>query len=109
MELEITWGRIWRIWWAYVWRNVLMTIVAMILGGIMGFIIGFFFGLLGVDQQVTQLVVTPLGFLLGLGLSVFPMRMILGKNFGEFRLVLVRNEIAEKPPVDSAPVAPPAG
>lgn len=91
METEITWRRTWRIWWAYAWRNLLMTIASMIAGGIVGFIVGFLLGMLGVEQQIIQYVTGSLGFVIGFLLSVLPMRMILGKNFGDFRLVLISN------------------
>ncbi len=91
MEVEISWRRTWRIWWAYAWRNLLMTLASMVAGGIVGFIVGFLLGLLGVEQQIIQYITGSLGFVIGFLLSVLPMRMILGKNFGDFRLVLIRN------------------
>jgi hypothetical protein len=91
MELEITWGRVVRIWWAYAWRNLIAIVVAMLAGGIMGGIMGFILGAAGVPIETIKIIVMPIGFILGLVISVFPMKMILGKNFGEFRLVLVQN------------------
>ena len=96
LEAAITWRRTWRIWWAYAWRNLLMTIAAMIAGGIVGFIFGFILALLGVEQQIIQFVTGSLGFVIGFLLSVLPMRMILGKNFGDFRLVLISNTDASQ-------------
>jgi xanthine/uracil permease len=89
MELEITWGRVVRVWWAYCWRNLIAIVVAMILGGIVGFIIGFMMTMLGASITEVQYVTAPLGALIGLALSVIPMKMILGKDFGEFRLALI--------------------
>ena len=92
MELEITWNRAIRIWWSYLWRNLIAIVVAMIIVMILGFIIGFIMGAMGFPILTIQLVTAPLGFLLGLGISVVPMKMILGKDFGEFRLVLLAKE-----------------
>ncbi len=96
VETAITWRRTWRIWWAYAWRNLLITVAAMIAGGIVGFIVGFVLALLGVEQQIIQYITGSLGFVIGFLLSVLPMRMILGKNFGDFRLVLISNTDASQ-------------
>lgn len=91
MELEITWERTLRIWWAFFWRSMIAMVVAMGCGYVMGFIVGFVLALLGASKELIVLVVTPLGFMIGACISVFPLKMILGKNFGEFRLVLKSN------------------
>lgn len=88
-ELEITWPRAFRIWWSYLWRNLIAIIVAMLLGGIVGFILGFIMGMFGLPAKTIQLVTTLTGAVIGLGISIIPMKLILGKNFGKFRLVLV--------------------
>lgn len=92
MELEITWNRAIRVWWSYLWRNLIAIVVAMIIGMILGFIIGFIMGAMGFPILAIQIVTAPLGFVIGLGISVVPMKMILGKDFGEFRLVLLAKQ-----------------
>jgi hypothetical protein len=92
MELEVTWGRAVRIWWAYLWRNIIAVLVAMIIGGIMGGIIGAVMALSGLPREAIAYVTMPIGFLLGMGISVVPIKLILGKDFGEFRLLLVSKE-----------------
>ena len=47
---------------------------------------------MGTSITTVQYIVAPIGFVIGLAISIIPMRLILGKNFGEFRLVLVKNE-----------------
>lgn len=89
MELELTWGRAVRVWWSYFWRNLIAIVAAMILGGIVGFIVGFVMGMLGVSITAIQYTTGLLGILIGTALSVVPMKMILGKDFGDFRLVLM--------------------
>jgi hypothetical protein len=91
MEVEITWGRAAKVWWAFWWRTVLIALPAsMILGGCAGGVIGFFLGMLGVPLDVISTVGGVMGFVLGLGVSIVPMKMILGKNFGGFRLSLIQ-------------------
>jgi hypothetical protein len=92
MELEITWKRVVRIWWAYFWRNIIATIAALICGGIVGGIVGFVLSLLGVSTETGVLVTAPIGVVLGFIISLIPMKMIIGKDFGEFRLVLLAKE-----------------
>ncbi|PWW83169.1 MULTISPECIES: hypothetical protein [Prosthecochloris] len=92
MELEITWGRVIRVWWAYLWRNLVAILVATILGAIVGGVMGAILYMSGVTSVETlQLVITPISIAIGLVISLFPIKMILGKDFGEFRLVLVEN------------------
>lgn len=92
MEVEITWGRVIRVWWAYLWRNLVALVVAAIAGGIVGFILGFIMGAMGVAPKTIQYVTAPLGVIIGLAISIIPMKMILGKDFGQFRLVLVSKD-----------------
>jgi len=94
MELEITWGRVTRIWWSYVWRNLIAVIAAMVLGGILGAVLGFVMGKMGVPRQAILFITAPIGFIIGLLVSIVPMKLILGKDFGEFRLVLLSNDSA---------------
>lgn len=92
MELEITWTRTIKVWWSYFWRNLIAIVVAILAGAIIGFILGFIMGTLGISSQTIRFVVAPISGIIGLLISIVPMKMILGKNFGEFRLVLVSNE-----------------
>ena len=95
MELEITWNRVIKVWWSYLWRSLLAAIVAMVIGAIIGGIFGFILGMLGFQTETIQLFVMPIGFLIGVGISIIPLKLILGKDFGEFRLVLVKSSILE--------------
>jgi hypothetical protein len=91
MELEVTWKRVVRVWWAYLWRKLLAMVVAMIVGGLVGGIIGFALGLAGMPTDDIKMFATPIGMIIGLAISIVPVKMILGKSFGDFRLVLVAN------------------
>ncbi|MEZ0232084.1 MAG: hypothetical protein ACAH12_04540 [Methylophilaceae bacterium] len=90
MELEVTWGRAIRVWWAYVWRNIIAIIVAMLIGAVLGAILGAIMGALHVPLETIKIIVTPIGVILGFAISIVPIKLILGKDFGEFRLVLIK-------------------
>ena len=89
MELEVTWKRATKVWWSYFWRSIFAIIGAMIIGGFVGGIYGYILGMLGASAETVQLVVAPIGFIIGIGISIVPIKMILGKDFGDFRLVLI--------------------
>lgn len=88
MELEVTWGRAIRVWWAFLWRNLIAILLAMLLGGVLGFIIDYIIAAAGGVITKIQIILGSIGSILGLGTSIVPIKMILGKDFGEFRLVL---------------------
>jgi hypothetical protein len=90
MELEVTWGRTIKVWWAYAWRNLLALVIGVIAASILGFVVGFALGAAGVASSTIKAVTLPLGFIAGIAFSIIPMKLILGRNFGEFRLALVR-------------------
>ena len=89
MELDVTWPRVMRIWWSYLWRSLIAIVAAAVLGGIIGAIVGGILGAAGAPLTTIRWVVMPIGFLLGVGISILPLKLILGKDFGEFRLVLM--------------------
>jgi hypothetical protein len=80
MELEVTWKRAAKVWWAYLWRNIIAIIVAM----------------MGVSSQTIQFITAPIGMIIGLLISIVPVKMILVKDYGEFRLVLLQTNPAEQ-------------
>lgn len=92
MELEVTWGRAVKVWWAYLWRNLLAIVAMMVLGTALGFVIGLALGALGLSASTTRVIAAAFGAVLGLALSVIPIKLILGKDFGSFRLVLMSKD-----------------
>jgi ABC-type glycerol-3-phosphate transport system permease component len=88
-ELEPTWGLTVKVWWAYMWRNLIATISAFVIGLVVGFVVGLIFAKLGMPKDTIKPIVMILGFGIGLAISVVPMKLILGKDFGKFRLVLL--------------------
>ena len=92
MELEVTWGRVIRVWWSLFWRNVIAIVAAIVIGGIVGAILGFILGMAGVPVATIKMIGMPIGALIGLAISIVPLKLILGLDFGEFRLVLVSKQ-----------------
>jgi hypothetical protein len=66
----------------------------MVVGAIVGGALGIVMILAGYETQEIQAVARPtgavLGAIIGIGMSIIPVKLVLGRNFGEFRLVLVR-------------------
>jgi len=91
MELEVTWRRAVQVWWAYFWRNLLALAATMVVGMILGAVLGLALAAAGVSKETVPLVSGPIGALFGVAISIIPVRLILGKDFGEFRLVLLAN------------------
>lgn len=100
-EVDVTTARLLRVWWEYSWRAVLVTIgtviVSMVVGAIVGALLGLFMTLAGYETAEIQAVAQPIGMvlgaLIGIGFSIIPFRIILGKSFGDFRLILVDNTV----------------
>ena len=90
--LPVTWRRATRVWWSYLWRNLIAIVATAVLAGIAGAIIGGILGAFGASPKTIQIVGTPVGMIIGLAISIIPMKMILGKNFGEYSLVLIKND-----------------
>ena len=95
-ELQVTWGRAVRIWWAYIWTNLIAIVVVMVVGFVAGLVLGFILRMAGVPLSTITLVTALIGAVMGLAISVVPIKMILGKDFGEFRLVLKASHTSEK-------------
>ena len=88
MELEVTWKRALQIWWAYLWRKLVVLLIGAILGGIIGFALAPMAG----STIVIQVVSIPIGLIIGFAISIVPLKMILGKDFGDFRLALLEKQ-----------------
>ena len=99
MELSATWDRTAQIWWAFFWRNALILIPATLVGALLGGTVGILLGIAGAPPETVRIATFPIGFLVGASSSIIPLKMILGKDFGEFRLVLV----SKNPPPTAEP------
>jgi hypothetical protein len=103
MELELTFGRVLRVWWAFLWRHLIATIFAVLVGGVLGAIIGGLIGVTGGNLEGAKLYLRLLGGLIGLVISFVPPWFVLNRNYGDFRLALISTRTGEVPPVLSEP------
>jgi hypothetical protein len=101
MEIEVTWARVIDVWWALLWRGLIALLAAAVAGGVAGFVVGFILGMLGTSIPAIRIVCGALGAVLGLLISLFPVKLILGRDFGDFRLALVPREASPESPVAS--------
>lgn len=88
-ELAPTWGLATRIWWALTWRGMVVMLVSGIIGGLLGAMLASVFSGSQPLPEVTQMFAQLLGAVIGAAASVVPVRVILGRDFGDFRLVLL--------------------
>jgi len=95
--LPVTLTRVLKVWWAYFWRSLVTFIIMMMIVVLASFAMGVLLALLlplaGLEpehvQQMAQLSGTLLGLLAGLLSSAIPLWLLLGKDFGDFRLALI--------------------
>lgn len=94
MELEVTWKRTAKVWWSQAWRGIFALLAAILVGAFAGFLLGLVSALVGLSQQAIATISMPLGFIIGLVATIVPVKLILGKDFGEFRLVLLAKDVS---------------
>jgi hypothetical protein len=94
MELPVTWSRAARVWKSYFWRTLVALLASVILGAIVGGSLGFVMGVMGYSPESIRPVAVVVGLVVGIAVSIVPMKLILGKDFGEFRVVLLAKELA---------------
>ena len=85
-EVEITIGRLLRIFWLFAWRA---TIGGAIAGGIVGFVIGFVMGAAGSAHEHVALVTSLAGLVAGTIWSIVVLKMALEKQYQDFRIALI--------------------
>ena len=85
------------VWWAYLLRIFLTVVVTFLAGGMTFISIGFLLVAFGVPLTTVKLLVIPFGAVAGLMFLIFPIYLILGKEFRTFRLILVSKEKLDSP------------
>ncbi|PWB90216.1 hypothetical protein C5688_11865 [Methylocystis sp. MitZ-2018] len=87
-NIELTPMILLRVWWAYSWRAFFG---AFAIGCVIGFIIAFVGLALGVDRSNWSVINLVINFPIGLIWSIFAFRMVLAKDFGDFKICLVKS------------------
>ena len=85
MELKVTWGRAFRVWWGHFWRVLVATIPAYLAINFCSTVCVAS----GIPTRLAILIVVFVSSALGCAASLIPMKMILGKRHGNFRLALL--------------------
>ncbi len=88
METDITWSRVVRVWWAFYWRMVAVGLVGLAIVGLLEFLMPMF----GVPAAAGESLFWLVKYAVAIAASVAAMKLLLGKRFGDFRLVLVAAE-----------------
>ncbi len=88
-ELEVTWSRVLSIWWSYIWRVLL---ISALISAIVGFLAGFVSAFAGMVELLGY-IINIMSFLIGIFVSVGVLKYILNKNFGEFKIKLISDEV----------------
>ena len=94
IELKPTLRRVIVIWWAYVWRYVVAVGISLLLALVLGMMLGIVMQSQGYSATAMRIAGYLLGGILGLAATVVPLRLIIGKEFRGFRLVLVKKPSA---------------
>jgi hypothetical protein len=96
--LPPTFARAARIWWAWVWRSVVFGGAAGLFGSVVLSLSGV---LEHISDKAGQVLSAAIGIALAVPVGIWVFQMILEKDFGEFRIRLVRKAAA---PASPAPI-----
>ncbi len=109
MEVEVTAYRIIRLGFSFVWRYILALICWAIVAFAGGIALAFLMRLFSVSHDSVDTYIKLFGVVVILVLPVVPIVWMLGRSFGDFRLVLISNKPALRPAYsDSDPTGAPA-
>lgn len=75
-----TFNRIVKVWWSYTWR-------VMVFGAVVGFPAGMIFEAYKTDEIIRSLLI----YFLMMLISIYVMEVILKKNYGDFKICLVKS------------------
>ena len=90
VEVEVTWGKVTKIWWSILWRYILF---AALIGGVIGFIVGIFATIAHIDKVTLGRTCLIGGLLTAFPVSLWVlMKVIQKKNFGDFRIALMTDK-----------------
>lgn len=85
-EVEVTWGRVFKVWWSLAWRGILFGFLA---GAGAGFVVGFLGAMGGMIRENISMYSMLAGGAVGVPIGLWVVKTVLGKKFSDFRLALV--------------------
>jgi len=86
-EVTVTWGRAIKVWWSLLWRAILYSILA---GLIVGIFVAIFGAILGIDSASSTGLSGIFGFLVGIPIGIWVIKIVLQKKYSDFRIALVQ-------------------
>ncbi len=89
--VEPTFGRAALLWWSIAWRSLALGVGGGIVAGVVISIVAYF---MGVGEETTTQWAQISALLIGTPACIYAAYSRIGKNCGDFRLVLVRIEDA---------------
>ena len=89
MEMQITWDRASRVWTAIAWRMMLAVFVIVL---VVLVALGFLLNSLGISGSTIDVILKAAGLILMLITSIWIIKSVLGRNYGDFRLVLISQD-----------------
>ncbi len=84
----ITWSQALSVWWAFMWR---CTVWSMVVGVTLGAVGGGIAGAIG-RVDIAGMIGVILGYLGSIPVSMYAMKVVLGKQFNGFRVVLLQQD-----------------
>jgi hypothetical protein len=89
LEQNITWTATLRVWWSLLWRTSLIVSAGLLVATC---IVAFVLGFAGLpDEELTKFTAI-IAILCAILSSVLPVRLVLGKRMGRYRLILIAND-----------------
>lgn len=94
MEIEITWKRAAKVWWSYFLKRWMVRFLFIFINYLfISFLINVFLIKNPIIIYTIYIIITIITIVY---VEIYPMKIILSKNFGEFRLALVKTTDAEE-------------
>ena len=90
-EVPPTVWRVVPIWWAYLWRYILAVLGSFVVAAGVGLVLGVWIGLQGYTIEQARPALYAVGFAISLLTPIVPLRLIIGRKYGRYRLILVRD------------------
>ena len=87
MEMEITWPRLLKLWWGFLWRFVIAIISSFLVGLVFASILTMLMSGAGAGEGSIRLYTYIIGIIITLLFSMVPLRLLIGKTFGDFKLI----------------------
>lgn len=96
IELKPTLRRVIKIWWAYVWRYLVAFAVSLIIAAVAGAVLGYSMGARGYSRESMEIAGYAVGLFIAVATTIVPLKLIIGKQFKGFRVVLLKASATSK-------------